>query len=94
MFESLLIANRGEIARRIIKTANKLGIRTVAVHSEADADLPYVKEADESVHIGPADPALSYRSVDAILAAAEQSGAAAIHPGYGFGSENPDFARA
>ncbi|GIG64333.1 acetyl-CoA carboxylase biotin carboxylase subunit [Phytomonospora endophytica] len=94
MFESLLIANRGEIARRIIKTANKLGIRTVAVHSEADADLPYVKEADESVHIGPADPALSYRNVDAILTAAEQTGAAAIHPGYGFGSENPDFARA
>ncbi|MEV0651046.1 biotin carboxylase N-terminal domain-containing protein [Phytomonospora sp. NPDC050363] len=94
MFESLLIANRGEIARRIIKTANKLGIRTVAVHSEADADLPYVREAHESVHIGPADPAQSYRNIDAILAAAKQSGAAAIHPGYGFGSENPEFARA
>ncbi|GLZ81226.1 acetyl-CoA carboxylase biotin carboxylase subunit [Actinorhabdospora filicis] len=94
MFESLLIANRGEIARRIIKTARELGVRTIAVHSEADADLPFVREADEAVLIGPADPAASYRNYEAILAAAKETGAAAIHPGYGFGSEHPGFARA
>ncbi|MEU8239251.1 biotin carboxylase N-terminal domain-containing protein [Actinoplanes missouriensis] len=93
MIESLLVANRGEIARRIIRTANRLGIRTIAVYSEADADLPFVREADEAVAIGPANPAQSYRNADAIMAAAKSTGARAIHPGYGFLSENADFAR-
>jgi acetyl-CoA carboxylase biotin carboxylase subunit len=90
---SLLVANRGEIARRVIRTAKRLGIRTIAVHSEADAALPFVAEADEAVLVGPANPALSYRNVEAILAAAKSTGAEAIHPGYGFLSENADFAR-
>src|SRR4051795_9854046 len=94
MIESLLIANRGEIARRIIRTAKRLGIRAIAVHSEVDADLPFVLEADEAVCVGPANPAQSYRNTEAILAAAKSSGAQAIHPGYGFLSENADFARA
>jgi acetyl-CoA carboxylase, biotin carboxylase subunit len=94
MIESLLVANRGEIARRIIRTAKRLGIRTIAVHSETDADLPFVLEADEAVCVGPADPAQSYRNTEAILAAAKSTGAQAIHPGYGFLSENADFARA
>ncbi|GAA0563833.1 biotin carboxylase N-terminal domain-containing protein [Paractinoplanes ferrugineus] len=94
MIESLLVANRGEIARRIIRTANRLGIRTIAIHSEADADLPFVSEADEAVCVGPANPAQSYRNTEAILAAAKSTGAQAIHPGYGFLSENADFARA
>ncbi|WP_262284955.1 acetyl/propionyl/methylcrotonyl-CoA carboxylase subunit alpha [Micromonospora sp. MA102] len=93
MFESLLVANRGEIARRIIRTAKRLGIRAIAVHSEADAGLPFVTEADQAVCVGPANPALSYRNVEAILAAAKDTGAQAIHPGYGFLSENADFAR-
>ncbi|MFF0821660.1 acetyl/propionyl/methylcrotonyl-CoA carboxylase subunit alpha [Micromonospora haikouensis] len=93
MIESLLVANRGEIARRIIRTANRLGIRAIAVHSEADAGLPFVTEADEAVCVGPANPAQSYRNVEAILAAAKSTGAQAIHPGYGFLSENADFAR-
>ncbi|MEU1884252.1 biotin carboxylase N-terminal domain-containing protein [Micromonospora rifamycinica] len=93
MIESLLVANRGEIARRIIRTAKRLGVRAVAVHSEADTDLPFVVEADEAVCVGPANPAQSYRNVAAILAAAEATGARAIHPGYGFLSENADFAR-
>ncbi|WBC13205.1 biotin carboxylase [Micromonospora sp. WMMA1998] len=93
MIESLLVANRGEIARRVIRTARRLGIRAVAVHSEADADLPFVTEADEAVCVGPANPALSYRNVEAILDAARSTGAQAIHPGYGFLSENADFAR-
>jgi acetyl-CoA carboxylase biotin carboxylase subunit len=91
VIESLLVANRGEIARRVIRTAARLGVRTVAVFSEVDAGLPFVAEADESVLIGPAQ---AYRSPEAILAAAQRSGAAAIHPGYGFLSENADFARA
>ena len=94
MIDSLLVANRGEIARRIIRTAKRLGIRTIAVYSEADADLPFVLEADEAVLIGPANPAQSYRNAEAILAAAKSTGAEAIHPGYGFLSENADFARA
>jgi len=94
MIESLLVANRGEIARRIIRTAKRLGIRTIAVHSDVDADLPFVTEADEAVAIGPANPAQSYRNAEAILAAAKSTGAQAIHPGYGFLSENADFARA
>ncbi|GAA2578835.1 biotin carboxylase N-terminal domain-containing protein [Winogradskya consettensis] len=93
MIESLLIANRGEIARRIIRTAKRLGIRSIAVYSEADAGMPFVVEADESVCVGPANPAESYRNTEAILAAAKSTGAQAIHPGYGFLSENADFAR-
>jgi acetyl-CoA carboxylase biotin carboxylase subunit len=93
MIESLLVANRGEIARRIIRTARRLGIRAIAVYSEADADLPFVREADEAICVGPANPAQSYRNTDAILAAAKSTGAQAIHPGYGFLSENADFAR-
>ncbi len=93
MIESLLVANRGEIARRIIRTARRLGVRAIAVHSEADADLPFVREADEAVCVGPANPAQSYRNTEAILAAAASTGAQAIHPGYGFLSENADFAR-
>ena len=93
MIGSLLVANRGEIARRVIRTARRLGVRTVAVYSEADAGLPFVAEADESVLLGPANPALSYRNAEAILAAAKSTGAEAIHPGYGFLSENADFAR-
>jgi acetyl-CoA carboxylase biotin carboxylase subunit len=93
MIESLLVANRGEIARRIIRTARGLGIRTIAVYSEADAELPFVREADEAVCVGPANPAESYRNAEAILAAAKQTGAQAVHPGYGFLSENADFAR-
>lgn len=93
MIESLLVANRGEIARRVIRTAKRLGIRAIAVYSEADADLPFVAEADEAVLIGPPNPAQSYRNVEAILAAAKSTGAQAIHPGYGFLSENAEFAR-
>ncbi|SIN28060.1 acetyl-CoA carboxylase biotin carboxylase subunit [Micromonospora cremea] len=93
MIESLLVANRGEIARRIIRTARRLGIRAIAVYSEADAHLPFVAEADEAVLIGPPNPAQSYRNAEAILAAAKSTGAQAIHPGYGFLSENAEFAR-
>ncbi|MEU4788121.1 biotin carboxylase N-terminal domain-containing protein [Micromonospora tulbaghiae] len=93
MIESLLVANRGEIARRIIRTGKRLGIRTIAVHSEADGALPFVTEADEAVCVGPANPAQSYRNVEAILDAARSTGAQAIHPGYGFLSENAGFAR-
>jgi acetyl-CoA carboxylase biotin carboxylase subunit len=93
MIESLLIANRGEIARRIIRTAKRLGIRSIAVYSEADAGMPFVAEADEAICVGPANPAQSYRNTEAILAAAKSTGAQAIHPGYGFLSENADFAR-
>ncbi|GAA1584647.1 acetyl-CoA carboxylase biotin carboxylase subunit [Actinoplanes couchii] len=93
MIESLLVANRGEIARRIIRTAHRLGIRTIAVHSDVDADMPFVREADEAVLVGPANPAESYRNTEAILAAAKSTGARAIHPGYGFLSENAHFAR-
>jgi acetyl-CoA carboxylase biotin carboxylase subunit len=93
MIGSLLVANRGEIARRIIRTARRLGVRTIAVYSEADAGLPFVAESDESVLLGPANPALSYRNTEAILAAVKSTGAEAIHPGYGFLSENANFAR-
>jgi acetyl-CoA carboxylase, biotin carboxylase subunit len=89
----VLVANRGEIARRVIATARRLGIRAVAVYSEADAELPYVREADEAVLIGPPPPARSYLDAAAILRAARDTGARAIHPGYGFLSENPGFAR-
>jgi len=93
MIESLLVANRGEIARRIIRTAKRLGIRAIAIYSEADAGLPFVTEADEAICVGPAPVAQSYRNVEAILAAAKSTGAQAVHPGYGFLSENADFAR-
>ncbi|GAA4914141.1 acetyl-CoA carboxylase biotin carboxylase subunit [Stackebrandtia albiflava] len=94
MFDSLLIANRGEIARRIGRTARSMGIRTIAVHSDIDADLPHVTEADQAVNLGAAEPAASYLNTEAILAAAAQTGAKAIHPGYGFLSEKPAFAQA
>src|SRR5688572_23363220 len=94
MIESLLIANRGEIARRIVRTARRLGVRTVAVYSEADAGMPFVVEADEAVPVGPANAAQSYRNQDAVLGAAKAAGVDAIHPGYGFLSENAEFARA
>jgi len=92
MLDSVLVANRGEIARRVIRTARRLGITSVAVYSDADAELPYVREADQAVHIGPAQPALSYLNAAAIIDAARKTGAAAVHPGYGFLAENADFA--
>ena len=94
MFKKLLIANRGEISRRIGVVARGMGISTVAVYSDADADLPFVKEADESVRIGPAPAKDSYLNIPAILEAAKKTGAQAVHPGYGFVSENAEFARA
>jgi len=94
VIKNLLIANRGEIARRIIRTARRLGVRTVAVYSEADAGMPFVREADSAVPIGPAPARDSYLDGGKILAAAAKSGVEAIHPGYGFLSENADFAQA
>jgi acetyl-CoA carboxylase biotin carboxylase subunit len=93
VFETVLVANRGEIARRIIRTVQRMDLKAVAVHSEVDAKLPYVREADESVAIGPAAPAQSYRDVEVVLEAARQAGAEAVHPGYGFLAEDADFAR-
>nr|WP_314463349.1 acetyl/propionyl/methylcrotonyl-CoA carboxylase subunit alpha [uncultured Novosphingobium sp.] len=94
MFKKILIANRGEIACRVIKTARRMGIQTVAVYSDADARAPFVQMADEAVHIGPAPAAQSYLIADKIIQACKQTGAEAVHPGYGFLSERTSFAEA
>ena len=93
MFKKILIANRGEIACRVIKTARKMGIATVAVYSEADKDALFVELADEGVCIGPAASKESYLNMDKIIAACKATGAEAVHPGYGFLSENATFSR-
>lgn len=94
MIRKLLIANRGEIAVRIIRTAREMGIRTVAVYSDADSDAVFVRLADEAVHIGASEPSASYLNIEAILSVARQTGADAIHPGYGFLSERAEFSEA
>ena len=94
MFRKILIANRGEIAVRVIRTCREMGIPTAAVFSDADRTALHVRMADEAVRIGPAAAAESYLSMERILDAAGQTGADAVHPGYGFLSENPDFAEA
>src|SRR5262249_4715472 len=94
MFHTLLIANRGEIACRIVRTARCMGIATVAVYSEADADAQHAKVADRAVLIGPPPARDSYLNIARIIEAAQRSGADAVHPGYGFLSENPAFADA
>ena len=90
-FDTVLVANRGEIALRVIEACRELGLQSVVVHSEADADMPYLALADRAVCIGPAEPAKSYLNIAAIISAATLNGAGAIHPGYGFLSENPHF---
>jgi len=92
MFNTVLIANRGEIAMRVLRTCREMGIRVVVAHSTADRDTPAVRQADESIQIGPSQPRRSYLNPAAIVSAALQTGAEAIHPGYGFLSENPEFA--
>ncbi|OYX83049.1 MAG: acetyl/propionyl-CoA carboxylase subunit alpha, partial [Azorhizobium sp. 32-67-21] len=94
MFSKILIANRGEIACRVIKTARKMGIKTVAVYSDADKDALHVEMADEAVHIGPAPAAQSYLIAEKIIEACKQTGAQAVHPGYGFLSERASFPKA
>src|SRR5438876_12433955 len=93
MFKRILIANRGEIACRIIKTAKRLGIETVAVYSDADRDALHVEMADEAVRIGPPAAAESYLQIEKIVAACKATGAEAVHPGYGFLSERESFPR-
>ncbi|NBC21593.1 MAG: acetyl/propionyl-CoA carboxylase subunit alpha, partial [Alphaproteobacteria bacterium] len=93
MFEKILIANRGEIAVRIIKTCRRIGVKTVVVYSDADAGSMAVEMADEAVHIGPSPAGESYLVMDKIIDAVRQTGAQAVHPGFGFLSENPAFAR-
>src|ERR1035437_6852832 len=92
MLESVLVANRGEIARRVIRTVRARGIRSIAVSPEPRASLPFVREADEAVLLGPPPPARSYLDIEAVIGAARRAGASAIHPGYGFLAENPAFA--
>ncbi len=92
MLDKIVIANRGEIALRILRACRELNIRSVAVHSTADRELKHVLLADESVCIGPPSSAKSYLNIPAVISAAEVTGAAAIHPGYGFLAENADFA--
>ena len=94
MFDKILIANRGEIACRVIKTARKMGIGTVAIYSDADRNALHVSMADEAVHIGPPPANQSYIVIDKVMDAIRQSGAQAVHPGYGFLSENSKFAEA
>src|SRR4051812_18983075 len=94
MFKKILIANRGEIACRVIKTARKMGIKTVAVYSEADTNSAHVSMADEAIYIGQSPASHSYLDINSLLEAIRASGADAVHPGYGFLSENRQFARA
>ena len=94
MFDKILIANRGEIACRVIKTARKMGIKTVAIYSDADKNALHVEMADEAIHIGPPPANQSYIVIDKVMAAIKESGAQAVHPGYGFLSENAKFAEA
>ena len=94
MFEKILIANRGEIACRVIKTARKMGIKTVAIYSDADRQALHVQMADEAVHIGPSPANQSYIVIENVMKAIASSGAQAVHPGYGFLSENSRFAQA
>ena len=94
MFEKILIANRGEIACRVIKTAKAMGIKTVAIYSDADAQALHVQMADEAVHIGPSPANQSYIVIEKVMEAIRQTGAQAVHPGYGFLSENRLFAEA
>ena len=91
MFNKILIANRGEIALRVIRSCKELGIKTVAVHSDVDAEALHVKLADESICIGPANPLESYLNITSLMSAAEVTDADAVHPGYGFLAENPEF---
>ena len=94
LFDKILIANRGEIACRVIRSCKRLGIKTVAVYSEADADALHVREADEAVFIGPPPATQSYLLIDRIVEACKQTGAQAVHPGYGFLSEKQEFQKA